>query len=502
MGIRSFLSKPIASWIVHQQKKWTADGIAYQEKWMKHLIQKARHTAFGKDHRFETIKSYHDFKNQIPLGDYEALSPYIKRIITGEKDVLWPELPLYFAKTSGTTSGVKYIPITKDSISNHIHSARNALLNYIHETGHSSFLDGKLIFLSGSPELDTKGKIPTGRLSGIVNHHVPSYLRTNQMPDYNTNCIEDWEEKLDRIVDQTCTKNMTLISGIPPWVQMYFDRIQERTGKKIKDVFPDFSLFIYGGVNFEPYRAKLTDSIGKKIDSIELYPASEGFIAFQDSQHEEGLLLLLNTGIFYEFIRTEDYFSDRPNRISIADVELGVNYAIIINNNAGLWGYSLGDTVKFVSKNPYRIVVTGRIKHFISAFGEHVIGEEVEKAMKATLEKFSTVQVIEFTVAPQVTPSEGGLPHHEWFIEFANPPADLNLFAEELNQHLQRLNVYYDDLIKGHILCRLKISVLQSNGFQNMMKAEGKLGGQNKVPRLSNDRTIANQLSVYKLKIN
>lgn len=500
MGIRSFLSKPIASWIVHQQKKWTTDGIAYQEKWMKHLVQKARHTAFGKDHRFENIKSYHDFKSQIPLGDYEALSPYIKRIIAGEKDVLWPELPLYFAKTSGTTSGVKYIPITKDSISNHIHGARNALLNYIHETGRSSFLDGKLIFLSGSPELDTKGKIPTGRLSGIVNHHVPNYLRTNQMPDYNTNCIDDWEKKLDRIVDQTCSKNMTLISGIPPWVQMYFDRIQERTGKKIKDVFPDFSLFIYGGVNFEPYRAKLTDSIGKKIDSIELYPASEGFIAFQDSQHEEGLLLLLNTGIFYEFIRSEDYFSDRPNRISIADVELGVNYAIIINNNAGLWGYSLGDTVKFVSKNPYRIVVTGRIKHFISAFGEHVIGEEVEKAMKATLEKFPTVQVIEFTVAPQVTPSEG-LPHHEWFIEFANPPADLNLFAEELNQHLQRLNVYYDDLIKGHILCRLKISVLQSNGFQNMMKAEGKLGGQNKVPRLSNDRKIANQLNTYKLKI-
>jgi hypothetical protein len=286
---------------------------------------------------------------------------------------------------------------------------------------------------------------------------------------------------------------MTLISGIPPWVQMYFDRIQAKTGKKIKDVFPDFSMFVYGGVNFEPYRAKLFESIGKKIDSIETYPASEGFIAYQDSQHEPGLLLLLNSGIFFEFIPTEEYFNDNPKRICIEDVELGKNYAVVINSNAGLWGYSIGDTIKFVSKDPYRVVVTGRIKHFISAFGEHVIGEEVENAMKNTMKKFPGTELIEFTVAPQVTPAEG-LPHHEWLVEFAQRPSDLQAFANELDSQLRSLNVYYDDLISGSILRTLQLTVLPKNAFIDYMKSIGKLGGQNKVPRLSNDRKIAQDL--------
>lgn len=420
----------------------------------------------------------------------------MERVVQGEANVLWPGKPAYFAKTSGTTSGTKYIPITADSIPNHINSARNALLSYIHETGNASFLDGGLIFLSGSPELAEKAGIKTGRLSGIVNHHVPGYLRTNQMPSYATNIIEDWEEKLERIIDETLTQDMTLISGIPPWVQMYFDRITARTGKKIKDVFPNFSLFVYGGVNFEPYRAKLFESIGKKIDSIETYPASEGFIAYQDSQQAEGLLVLLNSGIFFEFIPAEDYFTERPRRLTIEEVELGKNYAVIINSNAGLWGYSIGDTVKFVSKAPYRLLVTGRIKHFISAFGEHVIGEEVEKAMKETCLRFPETELVEFTVAPQVTPAEG-LPYHEWLVEFANPPADLPAFCEELDNQMRRLNVYYDDLITGSILKKLVISPLRRSAFIEYMKSLGKLGGQNKVPRLSNDRKIADGLSGY-----
>lgn len=279
---------------------------------------------------------------------------------------------------------------------------------------------------------------------------------------------------------------------------MYFDRIQARTGKKIKDVFPDFSLFAYGGVNFEPYRAKLVESIGKKIDSIEMYPASEGFIAYQDSQREPGLLLLLNSGIFFEFIPADEYFSENPRRLTIGEVELGENYAVIINNNAGLWGYSIGDTVKFVSNNPYRLVVTGRIKHFISAFGEHVIGEEVEKAMQRTMTKFSEVELVEFTVAPQVTPVSG-LPHHEWLVEFGNPPKDLGAFAGELDQQLRALNTYYDDLISGSILRPLVITPLKRNSFIDYMKSLGKLGGQNKVPRLSNDRKIAGELAARKM---
>jgi hypothetical protein len=496
MGIRALLSKPIASFIVKRQKNWASQPGKTQEKVFKYLIDTAKNTLFGKDHDFSSIKNYEDFKKRVPIRDYEDLKSYIEKVKEGQADVLWKGKPVYFAKTSGTTSGVKYIPITKDSIPFHISGARDALLNYVHETGNSKFLDGGLIFLSGSPEMEKKNGIFVGRLSGIVNHHVPGYLRTNQKPSYETNCIEDWEEKLDKIIEETSHENMTLISGIPPWVQMYFDRLTEKTGKKVKDIFPEFSLFVYGGVNFEPYRAKLFDSIGKKIDSIETYPASEGFIAFQDSQKEEGLLLLLNSGIFYEFIPAEEYFNENPKRLSIEEVELGVNYAIVLNTNAGLWGYSIGDTVKFVSKNPYRIVVSGRIKHFISAFGEHVIGEEVEKAMKATLSKFPEAEIIEFTVAPQVTPASG-LPHHEWFIEFSKAPKDLSAFEKELDAALVKLNVYYDDLITGSILSNLKITSLKKDAFRDYMKSLGKLGGQNKVPRLSNDRKIADELKNF-----
>jgi len=496
MGIRSILSKPLAAIIVNQQRKWSSRPVETQQKVFNKLIRQAKSTEFGKDHDFGNIHSYEDFKKQVPIRDYEQLAPYIKRIIDGKKDVLWPGKPVYFAKTSGTTSGTKYIPLTKDSIPNHLNSARNALLNYVHETGNSEFLDGKLIFLSGSPVLGKKGGIFTGRLSGIVNHHVPAYLKTNQMPSYETNCIEDWEEKLEHIIDETLPVKMTLISGIPPWVQMYFDKIQQKTDKKIKDVFPDFSVFVYGGVNFGPYRTKLYESIGKQIDSVETYPASEGFIAYQDIQHEPGMLLLLNSGIFYEFIPADEFFAENPTRFMVHEVELGKNYAVVINSNAGLWGYSLGDTVKFVSDNPYRVVVTGRVKHFISAFGEHVIGAEVEQAMKYALEQTKGTEVVEFTVAPNVTPASG-LPLHEWYVEFGKRPVDLSAFEKLLDNKLQKLNSYYEDLIVGKILRPLKIIPLKQDAFRNYMKSKGKLGGQNKVPRLANDRSLADVLMTY-----
>ena len=496
MGVRSLLAKPFAAYIDRQTKEWSSKPALYQCQVFQSLMAGAKSTQFGIDHGFADITTHEEFKKQVPIRDYEVLKPYVERVLHGEENILWPGKPAYFAKTSGTTSGTKYIPITKESVPNHINSARNALLSYVHETGNGSFLDGGLIFLSGSPELDEKAGIKTGRLSGIVNHHVPQYLRSNQKPSYATNCIEDWETKLDKIIDETLHADMTLISGIPPWAQMYFDRIVAKTGKKIKDVFPNFSMFVYGGVNFEPYRAKLFDTIGKKIDSIETYPASEGFIAYQDSQQHEGLLMLLNSGIFFEFVPAEEYFNENPRRLFIEEVELGKNYALIINNNAGLWGYSIGDTVKFVSKNPYRLVVSGRIKHFISAFGEHVIGEEVEKAMKFTMQKFPEVGLVEFTVAPYVAPPEG-MPHHQWLIEFAQPPHDMEAFRQELDEQLRKLNVYYDDLISGNILTKLKITSLKKNAFIEYMKSQGKLGGQNKVPRLSNDRKIAEALQAF-----
>jgi hypothetical protein len=493
MGIKAFLSKPLAAYTHRRNQAWIQQPVSYQQAVFKNIIQTARATAFGRDHGFDKIRTHADYVQAVPVRDYEALSSYFNRVKAGEPDVLWPGKPLYLAKTSGTTSGTKYIPITRASISNHINGAKEALLNYIHETGRATFLDGKLIFLSGSPALQQVGGIHTGRLSGISNHHVPGYLRTNQLPSYETNCIEDWETKLDAVIDETLGQRMTLISGIPPWVQMYFDRIVQRTGKPIRDVFPDFSLFVYGGVNFEPYRAKLFQTIGRPVDAIELFPASEGFFAYQHAQGDPGLLLLLNSGIFYEFIPADEYFNTNPTRLTIGQVEMGVHYALVVSSNAGLWSYSIGDTVKFTSLSPYKLVVSGRIKHFISAFGEHVIGEEVEKALQQTMVLFPETEVVEFTVAPLVSAGEGPS-QHQWLMEFARPPHNLTAFEKELDLQLRQRNTYYDDLIAGNILAPLQVIALRGNAFRDYMKTVGKLGGQNKVPRLSNDRLIADPL--------
>lgn len=492
MSIKSFLSKIVAKKIVSQTKKWSENPVQTQQKVFRELIKNAKNTAFGKDHNFKAISSFEDFAEYVPIRDYEAIKHYIERVVQGEPDVLWKGKPLYFAKTSGTTSGAKYIPLTKESMPTHINATRNAILHYINETQKTDFIDGKMIFLQGSPVLEEKNGIQFGRLSGIVAHYVPKYLQKNRLPSYKTNCIEDWETKVEAVIEETLPEKMTLISGIPPWVQMYFEKIHEKTGKKIGEVFKDFNLFIYGGVNYEPYRAKFENLIGRKVDSIELFPASEGFFAYQDSQTQNGMLLLLNNGIFYEFIKAEEFFSDNPKRYTIGEVEEGINYVMIVSTNSGLWGYNLGDTIQFISKNPYRIIVSGRIKHFISAFGEHVIGKEVEQALQNVMEGTS-VSVSEFTVAPQVNPTNG-LPYHEWFIEFETEPENLEEFAQKLDLEMRKQNTYYDDLISGSILRELVISKVPLQGFQDYMKSVGKLGGQNKIPRLANDRKIANEL--------
>ncbi len=498
MNLKSLLAKPFAIFINNQVKKGIETAEADQVNILKNLVKVGRNTDFGKEHEFINIHSYDDFKKNVPIRDYENFKTYIEKIKQGKFNVLWKGKPIYFAKTSGTTSGIKYIPITKDSIPNHINTARNALLCYMAQSGNYSFANGKLIFLSGSPVLDRVGDIPTGRLSGIVNHHVPNYLRTNQLPSYETNCIEEWETKLDKIVEETINKDMTLISGIPPWMQMYFDRLTEISGKKIKDLFPNFSVMVQGGVNFEPYKAKLLASIGKPIDCIELYPASEGFFAFQDNYKEPGLLLNTNSGIFYEFVPANEIFNDKPTRLSLKDVKIGENYALVISNNAGLWAYNIGDTVKFISIKPHRLVVTGRIKHFISAFGEHVIGEEVENAMLSAANNLG-LKIVEFTVAPMIAQNQGKS-YHEWFVEFEEVPHDLEALAKQVDDNLRVKNVYYDDLVQGNILETLKITPVKKNGFIEYMKSIGKLGGQNKVPRLSNDRILADSLQPFLIK--
>tara|TARA_R110000796_G_scaffold37722_1_gene95024 strand:- start:64674 stop:66170 length:1497 start_codon:yes stop_codon:yes gene_type:complete len=497
MSLKSLAAKIFAKRVAKRTRKWVENPFTTQERLFKNLIEKAQYTEFGKDHNFKNIQTHSDFVQNVPVRDYEELKGYIEKVVEGNPDILWPGKPIYFAKTSGTTSGAKYIPITDESIKNQVEASRNAILNYIDETGNSDFVTGKMIFLQGSPELHEKNGIKLGRLSGISAHYVPNYLQKNRLPSWETNCIEDWDTKVNTIVEETINEDMTVIAGIPSWVQMYFEKLNSVSQKKVGDLFKNFNLFIYGGVNYEPYRAKFENLIGRRVDSIELFPASEGFFAYQNSQQEKGMLLLLNSGIFYEFIRSGDFFEKDAKRITIKDVEIGVNYVMIISTNAGLWGYNLGDTVQFISLNPFKIIVSGRIKHFISAFGEHVIGKEVESAMEKAISA-TDARVNEFTVAPLITPLVNELPYHEWFVEFEKEPTDMSKFIQILDTTLQEQNSYYFDLIDGKILQSLKITTIKKGGFHNYMDSIGKLGGQNKVQRLSNDRKVANQLSNFK----
>lgn len=498
MSLKTVAARIFATRIVRKQRRWMRNPHKTQARVFQELLHNARNTEFGKEHQFAGIRTHSDFVKCVPVRDYEALRTYVDRVVAGEPNILWPGQPAYFGKTSGTTSGAKYIPITSESIRCQVRASRDAILNYIHETGNADFVDGKMIFLQGSPELNEINGIKTGRLSGISAHYVPRYLQRNRLPSWETNCIDDWETKVERIIDETIDQNMTVIAGIPSWVQMYFERLHQRSKKKIGELFKNFQLFIYGGVNYEPYRAKFENLIGRKVASIELFPASEGFFAFQDKQDEKGMLLLLDSGIFYEFIRADTFFDETPKRLTLDQVETGVNYVMIISTNAGLWAYNLGDTIAFVSRDPYRIIVTGRIKHFISAFGEHVIAKEVEEAMEKAISA-TQAQVNEFTVAPFMSTEQDELPYHEWLIEFAVPPSDMNTFNKVLDQSMQDQNSYYYDLIQGNILQPLKVSSLREGAFHDYMRSKGKLGGQNKVQRLANDRSMADALEDYKL---
>ena len=486
------IAKSFASYIISKNQFWIKNPIQAQSKTFEYLINNGQKTLFGQQYFLKEIRSYEEFKQSIPVSDYEKFKIYIDRIIKGESDVIWPGRPIYFSKTSGTTSGIKNIPIFRNAIKTHINSARDSILQYILNSGDTNFIKGKQMFIQGSPVLKTKKGIKVGRLSGIVAHHVPFYLRSSRMPSWDVNCIDDWEEKINAIVEETINQNMTLISGIPPWVKMYFEKITEKSGQKVANVFKNFSLFIYGGVSFKPYKKIFDELIGRNVNSIELYPASEGFFAYQDRLDNDSMLLILNNHIFYEFIETHDLLVGNNNYIPLSDVKVGKNYALIISTSSGLWRYNIGDTIRFTELNPYRIIVTGRIKHFISAFGEHVIANEVETAIIEASSKLKS-RIREFTVAPQVSP-EFGLPYHEWFIEFDQINDNLEEIESLIDKIMQRQNIYYNDLIQGKILSPLRITKIKKGGFNSYMKSIGKLGGQNKVPHLSNNRKIANQL--------
>ncbi len=501
MSLKSFIGSVWAKNRYRRIKREADEALILQARTLAYLLRTSQRTQFGKEHHFNRIKTYEDFVSRVPIRNYEAFKPYIDKVYKGEEHILWPGLPLYLAKTSGTTSGAKYIPISKDAIQMQIRAARDALLCYLAETGKGKFLDGKMMFLSGSPELDTNEfGMKIGRLSGIVNHFVPSYLQRNKVPTYTTNCIDDWEEKVSTIVKEVIPQDLRLISGIPPWVQMFFEEAEAQTGKKPLTIWPNLQLFVQGGVNFEPYRAIFNKYFNEKVDLLEVYPASEGFFAFQHQQADRGLLLMPNYGIFYEFIPLSEYGKEHPTRLPLAKVELEVPYAIIITTNAGLFAYDIGDTVTFISKDPYKLRVSGRVKHFISAFGEHVIAEEVEHAISEAI-NITQAEVVEFTVAPFIHELKGKSAH-EWFIEFATMPKDLAAFSAKLDQALRDKNIYYDDLRRGNILQPAIVNVLTPQATRNYMKTKGKLGGQNKFPRLSNHRKIAEALTPYILNIH
>lgn len=491
MPLKSKITLPFAKYVSQRKYQHNVQGVYYQERILTDLLRKAQHTQFGREHAFKEIKTVKDFQKRVPIRDYEGIKPYIERIAQGQKDVLWPAQPLYFAKTSGTTSGIKYIPISKQSIHHHIFSAQNALLAGVARTQSADFVDGQLLFVSGSPELVNKGCIPSGRLSGLVNKHIPAYLSRSSHPKYATNSIPDWEIKLNKIVEETLKMDLRFVGGIPPWIQMYFDFLRKACGgKTVKEIFPNLSVLIYGGVDFRPYDARMRTSIGdvSEVDFIESYPASEGFIAWQDQGHDDGMLLNTNSNLFFEFVPEAEIHQTNPIRLTLAEVELDTNYALVLSNNAGLWAYQLGDVIRFVSLAPYRIVICGRTQHFISAFGEHVIGSEVEQSLFATcLNEGASVK--EFTVAPKMQ-ENGQLPHHEWLIEFDEMPKDLGHFALELDQQMRQKNIYYDDLVRGKILSPLKIRVMPCGTFDAYLKSVGKLGGQNKIPHLANDRGV------------
>lgn len=497
MKIKSIIIKLVAKFLQPTLVVGNQKAIQFQQNILLENIDQAKKTLFGIDHNFKNIKNYEDFKKQVAVKDYEQLRYYIDKIVAGEKDICWKGKPIYYAKTSGTTSGAKYIPISKESINHHMSAARNALFSYVNEKNDADFFNRKMIFLQGSPVLNDTNGVNTGRLSGIVYHHVPEWLVKNRKPSYETNCIENWEQKLDAIVEETYQEDMSLISGIPPWCIMYFEKLLEKTGKKtVKEIFPNFKLFVYGGLNYEPYRSKIQKLIGFDIDTIETYPASEGFFAYQDKQNSKDLLLNVNAGIFYEFIPLEEISKPEPNRLQLSEVKLDENYVLVVSTNAGLWAYNTGDTVKFTSLNPFKILVTGRVKHYISAFGEHVISEEIESVIAETCKDFK-VSINEFTVAPFVANNENESSYHEWFIAFENEPLDLEVFKNQLDSYLQEKNIYYKDLRAGNILDCLQIRIMQTDGFEKHQKSKGKLGGQNKVVHLSNDRKIADELNTF-----
>ncbi len=476
---------------------WKSNPIEAQRDILQNLVTSAQYTEFGRKYHFSDLFTLRAFKQTVPIHEYEDMKSYINRILNGEQNVLWNTPVYWFAKSSGTTSDrSKFIPVSDESLEEcHYKAAKDVLTLYYHFNPASELLTGKGLVIGGSHTINQLNpEVQYGDLSAVLLQNSPFWGHWIRTPDLSIALMDEWETKIEKLAESTIRENVTSISGVPTWTLVLFRRILEMTGKNcISDVWPSLELYLHGGVSFTPYKNQFNKLIGKDIHYLEMYNASEGFFSASDNADEEGMLLFLDHGIFMEFMPVSEYGNAEPRTIGLQDVELNRNYALVISTSGGLWRYMLGDTIQFTSLNPFKIKVSGRLKHYINAFGEEVIVDNTDHAVAAACEKTGAV-VNDYSAAP-VYFSDTSNGAHEWLIEFEKPPLDTDLFTEALDSALKKVNSDYEaKRYKDMALCKPVIHVLQPGSFTEWLRRKGKLGGQHKVPRLSNDRAFIEEI--------
>jgi len=485
--IQQFIARPYAR--VTAQRE---DPLGCQDQVFHSLIRDAAQTAFGKDHRFAQIRSNADFRNAVPLRNYESLLPYLKRVHAGESDVLWKGRPLYFGKTSGTTSKTKYIPVTRESLQNQLQGPVYAPAHIARDTQNIDFLKGRVLLFSDGHFFEDLNGIPAAPISTIANSRAPFIYKWWQVPSNRINAIPDYEARIAAMIRACEGKDIRTIAAMPVWFIVFLRKIKQVSGKTFDELFPNFRMLLVSGMDYLPFLPEIQTHIRKPFRVYESYPSTEGFIAYQDQENIRGMQLVLNNGIFFEFVELSSLREAKPRRISLKDVQPGINYALVLNTNAGLWGYLNGDTVRFTSTFPHRIVITGRIHHYISAFGEHVTTEETDHAIAAASAASGTT-VASYTVAPHIA-TDQSLPAHEWFIEFGAETPDTDLFAASLEKALCDMNFSYGDLVRSKAIAKPRIRIIPAGGFETYLQASGKTGLQQKIPAAQNDYKLAAEL--------
>ncbi len=483
-------------------ENWSKHPVAVQREVLQELVTAAQYTEFGRKYHFSKLFSLREFKKNVPIHEYDDIKPYIMRMMEGEENVLWNTPVRWFAKSSGTTSDKsKFIPISEESLQdNHYKASKDVLSNYYKNFPSSDLLTGKGLVVGGSHQISkVNEEIQYGDLSAVLMQNSPFWGQWIRTPELSVALLDEWETKIEKLAQVTANENVTSIAGVPTWTLLLLKRILEIKGKAtIKEVWPNLELYINGGVSFVPYKDQFDRIIGEKINYLEIYNASEGFIAAQIKPDDDGMLLFTEHGIFYEFMPVEEYGKKEPVTVGLKDVLIGKNYALVISTTGGLWRYLIGDTVQFTSLNPYKIKISGRLKHYINAFGEEIIVDNSDKAIALASEKTNAV-VNDYTAAP-VYFSENSNGAHEWLIEFEKEPDDLDAFAAALDSSLKSINSDYEAKRHKDIALRPPIiHRLPKGTFREWLRSKGKLGGQHKVPRLSNDRATLEEILAIKI---